>query len=365
MTETQIPATDKAELNWDALSSDPSFGDPSSKPTEVKPAEDPVNTDVIDPPAPAEPVKVEQLPVEVKEEPVVEAPKTEDADAITVTLDDISDVPATHAQGTYKALAQALGKEIKDESIDSFKEAFISKEEAETLAVANKEKFFSDLDPEVAAALELKELGVPKELIIEPTREIDNYLALDAAELVRADKNARGWTDENIDIEIENLIESGKLSHEDYKIRMELEASKADLLQQRAGIIQKYTEQKQQASARQLETERTQTISALDKVQEFLSVKIPKDVKDAFITKYRNGAYDKELSSPESKAEYILMKELGSKITKHLQTKVAAQVKKENTDKQLNIPPVTTSGGSQVKVNNQDDNWGPLERDFA
>lgn len=393
MPEIENTVAEKAELNWDALSSDPVFGEANHKSTEPVKVEDEINKDVVETPeqiaekesvakTEAEQKKVDEaaktatdalkeeaktlgLPeTATKEE--IEAKKVEIESPIKFTVEDIKDVPATHPQGSYKALAQTLGMEIAEESIDAFKEKFISKEEAEKLSKVSKETFFSDLDPEVAAALELKELGVPKELILEPTKEIDGYLKMDSAELVRADKMATdGWTPEMIDTEIESLIENGKLEHEASKIRIELNLQKTNILANRANLVQKYTEQKQSAAVQQKEQEKTQVISALNKVSTFAGVPIPKDVMQTFITKYNNGLYDKDLSSADIKANYIIMKELEGKIGKHIQNKASEKAKTELTNKLLNVPPLKQSGGGAVVTNNQQDNWSALEKDFG
>jgi hypothetical protein len=363
-SNTQAVETEKVKANWDAVSLDPVMGDPNYKPAEEPKKEDVIAKDVVDPPADEKPeeVKPEEKPVEEKKE---EKP-AETTDEIKVTLEDISEVPQTHKEGTLKYIAQQLGKEIKEESIDSFKEVFISKEEAENKAKITKEDIFAKLKPETAAALELQELGLPEDLILNPTKEIDEYLKLDAAALVRANLAATdGWTQEMIDTEIEDLIANGKLAHEDAKIRIDLNKQKNAILAQRTELVQKFTAQQQEAVSRQKEQEKTQFIETMNKVSTFMGVTIPDEVKKAFITKYNNGVYDKELSSIDTKVNYILKKELEGKITKHIQNKASEQAKKSVTDKLLNIPPVKANGGGKVITNEQIDNWGPLEEDFG
>lgn len=367
MSETQNIATEKVEANWDALSSDPILGDPNFKPTEVPVKEDEVAKDVADPPVIEE--KKEEVKEEVKDAPVVEEKKEEGAeltDELKITLEEISDVPQKHPDGSYKAIAQQLGAEIEEDTVESFKSKFISKEEAEKLAKVSKETFFADLDPEVAAALELKELGVPKEFILEPTKEIDAYLKMDDAELVRANLTATdGWTTDMIDTEIELLRESGNLGHEASKVRVALNNDKNAILQNRTELVNKYTVQKQEAATRQKEQQKIQFIETMNKVSTFMGVTIPKEVKEAFIAKYNNGVYDKELLSPDSQVNYVLKKELEGKITKHIQNKASEKAKKEVTDKLLNIPPVKPTSGGKAVINEQADNtWAAIEEDF-
>lgn len=367
-TINQDSPADKLTANWDALSFDKDFGDPSTKPVEPVKPEDAINADVVVPEEPKapEPVKEESKPAEPAK---VEPPKPAEEPIIDPEsiFDAIEGVPSTYPAGSYRALAQSLGEEIDEESIDAFKAKYVSKTEASKIATNTKEELFATLTPEVAAAFQLKELGIPDELLLQPTKEIDGYLALDDAELFRADKMATvGWTPEMIDIEIENLIESNKLTHESQKIRIELNGQKNNILASKDNLVQQYTQERQAVIVRQREQEKTQVKEALGKVLSFAGVPIPQKAKDDIILKYNNGLYDKYLSGADVKANYIIMKELEAKITKYVQSTAAARAKKEVTDKLLNIPPLKASGGSQAaQPSNQNDNWGPLERDFA
>lgn len=391
MAEPQTIAPDKVEANWDALSSDPIMGDPNYKPAEA-PKEDAINSDVIETDeqkAEKEAASKLESDNKIKEEKEasdklalsaaakelglpetatkeeIEAAKKAPSDELKITLEDISDVPQTHPEGSFKAFAQKLGAEIEEDTVDSFKAKFIPKEEAEKIARVNKEALFASLSPEVAAALELKELGIPDELLLDPTKDIDNYLKLDDAELVRANLAATdGWTTEMIDTEIESLVDSGKISHEAGKVRIDLNHQKNNILAHKTELVSKHTAQRQEVAARQKEQEKTQFIETMNKVSTFMGVTIPPEVKETFIKKYNSGLYDKDLSSVDAKVNYILKQELEGKISKHIQNKASEKAKKEVTDKLLNIPPVVENGGGRVITNVQNDNWGAIETDF-
>jgi hypothetical protein len=381
-------ATEKVEANWDALTSSQEFGEPSEKKEPVINTDEAVNKDVVETPeqiaekeaaakTESDNKLVEEkakadLATEAKElglsesatKEEIEAAKTAKADELS--LDEEKDAPAVYPPNSLRDIAQKLGVEIKDETPDAFKEVFITKEEAAKQAQISKEELFAQLKPETAAALELIELGVPDHLINNPTKEIDEYLRLDNAELLRAELSTYpNWTEDMVNKEIEDQIESGKIDHSTAKIRAELTTQKQALELQQTDILQKYREQNAQASQRQKELERTETIKALNNVSEIAGVKIPQKIKDNLIIKYNNGLYDKELSTAQSNAEYIVKKELEAAAIKQVLNKALEKVKSEATNKLLNIPPVKPNGGGTQIANEQHDNWSQLDKDFA
>jgi len=388
MSETN-KSTETVEANWDALTSSQEFGDATPKQEEKQ--EEVITKDVDETPeqvaektaetekavadalaleetnkaALAEEAKALNLPeTSTKEE--IEAAKLA-ATADELTLDEESDAPIVYPENSFKAIAQKLGADIKEDTAEAFKEVYITKAEAEKQAQVSKETYFANLDPKVAAALEMKELGVPDHLLLEPTKEIEGYLKLDDVELVRAElATIPNWTNEMIDKEIEDLIESGKIDHSAAKIRVELNNQKEAMALEHTNIIQKYTAQKQKAADEKKALERTETINELGKIQEIAGVKIPKKVMDALITKYTNGVYDKELSSASSRAEYIVKRELEAKAVAHIKNKVSEKAKADHTNKLLNIPTVKTAGGgSKQPTNTETDNWTALDKEFG
>jgi len=373
MSQEKNTATEMVEANWDALMMDPDMGDPNYKREEPK-QEDATLKDVVeedkekvDPPAEPEKEVKEEKQDTAKEETKEEAKTEEETeDEIQFSVDEIPGVPKTYKENSFQDIAQKMGVEIPEDNFDVFKEQFVPKTEVEKMVVKSKEDLFSTLKPEVATALELLEAGVPENLILEPTKELDTYLAMESVDLVRAEYATRpGWTEDMINTEIDSLVESGKIDHEASKIRVQLEADKKVILEQTKEIFQRHTEGRKQAELARVEQERNQTIEALNKVPAFMDVKIPQNVKDALVAKYRKGEYDKELSSPQARAEFIIKKELEAQIAKHLRNKVSEKVKKEATDKLLNIPPVKAAGGGAVKQPASEDNWGAIEKDFG
>ncbi len=350
------PQSDSVKANWDALSGfgetvvieEPKAATPeeeqikdtnSEKPEDVKPEEKPEEKPETEPAD-----KPEEKKEPVEEKPVVE-----------LTLEDIKDAPKTYEEGTFQSLAKELGVDIAEESFEAFKESFVSKAEFEKIKEQTTESLFQQLSPEVAAALKLKEMGVPDEQILIPTANIDKYLSLTDAELYRAELEAKKiYNEAEIELLMEKATaEDGNITVQAGIIRKDLEASKANLLARRDEIINQYTEQKKSADLQRKQAEVTQVKEALYNMKEFLGSPISDQIREALFAKYQNGAYDKDFADSKYKAEYIMKKEFGDKIAKHLQNKAFAAGEEKVTKKLSNIPEVKSTAVSKADTNNQ------------
>jgi hypothetical protein len=368
-TVTEQPSAVSA--NWDALKDI----DVVVETTTVKEESNPQNTDV-QPDAKVEDVKTETEPKaeepkeaekaeETKEESKEEEPK---APSFELKAEDIKDVPQTYEEGDWRAVAQDLGVSIKENSWEefqnTFKEQFVPKSEFEKVEKLSREKILSEFSPEVAAAIELANLGVPQDLIFEPTKQIDGWLALDSSALVREDLKARGYSDDVIDAKIEKLIEDDKLERDASLIREELKIAREQTLQQRTQIVQQKTEEKQRVQQQLKEQEFTQLTKALDNKQEFMGTQLSKEVKEAILKKAQTGAYDSVLSDPSFKVEAILYKEYGQKMTEYIKTKAFSEGKLTEVKKLSNIPPVESKTAGGVEQPKSSDNWAALKGAF-
>lgn len=362
------PSREAIETNWDALTN--AFEGKKleqESPAPEKPEEKPTTEE-----APPE-LKIEEKPTE--EKPTEEKPEgeksaeekpAEEAGAIKFSVEDIEGVEQEAPEGSWFAVAKEAGLKIENDSFEDFKKALIDPyikqvEEAKTMTVEN---LFSGLKPETVAAFKLMEMGIPEDKLFEPTKEIDNYLAMDAAELIRADKEALKWAPEMIDAELELLTTKNLLNHEADKIRMALSANREAILQERQSYIEQYESKKEQAILAQKEQEKTHFKQAMDTVSSFMDVPVPSEVKEAVMRKFNSGAYDNLLTTPESKAEYILYKELGQKIAKTLKSTAFAQGKETIRKNLLAVPPATNNNAGQQQVTNQDtvDPWSAVDK---
>ena len=89
------------------------------------------------------------------------------------------------------------------------------------------------------------------------------------------------------------------------------------------------------------------------------------ELKQAIWEKYRQGAYDKDLSSPQAMAELILYKELHQKILKNVENTAYQRGRDEKTKKLLNVPPLEKGAGNRVVQPKQFNNFEILGEDFG
>lgn len=352
---------------------------PTTNPTDIQ------KEDVITPPADiTEPAKTEEVAEKPKEEATKEEVKKEEPskteavkeevvtptdDSLELKVEDIKDLPTVHDEGSWKGVASDLGFDLPEDSFEvftkTFKENFVPKAEVDRLTAVSRESLLATLDPKIATAFELIEMGVPQELALNPTKLQDDYLAMESAALVRESLAAqKGWTDEMVDAQMEELAaDPQKLEVKANIVRANLNAVKQDILQEQAQLVQKFTEQKQQEAYQRKVAADNQFKEALTKESTFMGLKLSQEVKDAILTKYSKGLYEDALNPAQAKLRAILQLEYGDKFAKVVQSKAKEEGKAEIVRKLSDIPPKTPQGGSRVQVvssDNHNENKAPL-----
>ena len=194
-------------------------------------------------------------------------------------------------------------------------------------------------------------MGIPDELLLNPTKEIDDLLTLSPVELVRKEYEAKGMSEDVIDIAIEQDIADEKIDSKAKLIQFNLNQNKENIINTKNQLVAKYTQDKQLAIETQKKQEVTQITEELNKISDFLGAKVSKEAINGIIAKVNKGLYDSELSNPASKATLILYKEFGEKLAKLSKDKALAQGKAEVTSKLSNIPPSQGQSGSRVDMN--------------
>ena len=304
------------------------------------------------------------------DKPIEEQAKTEPAKEeptvnplFEIKVDDLKDVPKTYEDGTFQSLAKdGWGVDLQEESFEAFKEHFVPKSELETVKNTTKETLLAQYNPETAAAIEMLELGLPQELILEPTRNIDNAISsldaalkLSSAELVRAVlENTEGWTPDLIETELDELATNGKLEHKAQIERLNIIADKKSLgeqretvLKTRSELVAKHTTDRQRIEQQKKEQDTSLFLKTLNDKSDFMGVPVPKEFKDAIALKFRGGLYDNQLSEAQTKVNAILFHELGGKFAKLLNDSALAKGKESEIKKAANIPPTVNAGGGQ------------------
>lgn len=355
-TATVAPMWEVLSANMEVITPEPATPEKAPDINADNLEETPVETPTETPAAP-QTTPTETAPKETTPEP-------EPGDLVEFTLDDVQGAEKVFEPNTAQAIAQELGISLETDSFDSLKQVvkdrFVDKEEFEAYkAKVDQEYIANTFSPEVAAAIHQVELGLPKELIFEPTKQIDEFLSLDDVELVRKKYELNpNMTPDLIDVQIEEDIATGRIDAQAKILRINLNENRENILNERTQLIEKYTQEKQLAVVRQKEQEFNQVKEALSNVSDFLGVRVNKDAINGIISKLSKGAYDGELSAPVSKAQLILYKEFGERFAKLAQDKARAQGKAEITAKLSNVPIKTGSGSGRVIPkgdNKQDD----------
>lgn len=297
-----------------------------------------------------------------------EAALKEDAPIFELKPEDIKDAPLEFEEGDWRGVGHDLGLSIKENSFESFQEAvkeqYVPKTEYEKALQLSEKEVLAKFKPEVAAAIELANMGVPQELIFEPTKQIDGYLSLEDSALVREDLKAQGYTEELTDAKMEEMIEAGKVETAAKILRFELGKQKEAILQQRQQIVEQRTAEIAQVQRQTKEKENTQIKEALNNMSEFIGVPLTKEAKEVIAKKLQAGAYDKELSSAQLKVAAILHKEFGQRFTEHMKNKFLNDGKMAEVKKLSNVPPVVTSSAGVEKQTTQLGNWEALKGAF-
>lgn len=370
MTETntateniQREAAIVAKPNLDALSSAdfPEYAGiiPEQPKVEEVKKEEPIDAD-----APAE-IKLEE-----EKKPVVEEVKVEEKKEEELVLEGVKPLELTlettePEEGSWLAVAKAKGLEITEDSVEAYDEAIIKPyiEKLEAIQTKKVEEYLTDVDPKIRMQIELNKAGLSFEEINAPLENIAKFLSLDDTALYREDLLARysKAAPEWIDAEVEKAVESGQVSHEATRIRLELDAVKAGINEERNQIIEKYKANKDNFLTSQRNEEVASVTKAMNDMSSLMGKTIPEDIRKQLGVNYSKGEYDQLLKDPQVIAEFIAYKKLGQQITKNIETESFNKGKLEQAKKLHNTPPVTTGGaGSQLVAKTGDGNLDNL-----
>lgn len=293
-----------------------------------------------------------------------------------VSKDELEGNTDESQDGTFKYLAEQLGYEVPAEFNEDF-ESFKALQEAKMNEVKEssfnegKESVFSTLRPEVRAALELAqnygELTLQE--IVQPTIEIDNFLKMSDAELVREELKAANpkWTDEIVDREMEMLSEKeGAIEHAAAKVRATLEQSKEEIQLEHTAKLTQYQEMAQQAKLQDRQKEVESLKTALDRVPTFLDKKLTDTDKQFLIQKAQAGYLEQLKNDPDRLAKAMLFDQFGEKGLKHYRDRVAQEVRLEHKANLHNVPPTKDGTGNRTVVTKPITNqWDVLDKEFG
>ena len=364
--ESSAPARANFELLSDDtfLNSNYNEATEEAKPTEIT-KEDASKDEVKDLGLEPE-VKVEEAakPTEAKEESTTE---TETLDLEPLSLEDTnSNEPE---DGSWAYIAKLDGLELKEDSLEAYKEAITAPYEEKLREVESltTEKLISKFeDPNVKMVFQLAEAGLTFDEIVAPFTKINEFKSMPALELVRKNLELThtDWTPDMIDTEMEILTAvDGRLEHEHKKIIVELDNIQREEQYRREDIVNNYKVNAEKYAMQERVQNLESVSKALNNMSEFMGSPLTSEVKQGLTERMNNGKYDQMFNDPIKKAEFIAYIELGQKAQKNLEAKSYAKGRLEITKKLHNTPPLTSGGAGKSITTNTEGNFERLKGD--
>jgi len=364
--ESSAPVRTNFELLSDDtfLNSNYNEGTEESKPTEITKeddSKDEVKDLGLEPEAKTEEVA---KPTEVKEEVAAE---TETLDLEPLSLEDNnSNEPE---EGSWAYIAKLDGLELKEDSLDAYKEAITApyEEKLREIEHLTTDKLLSKFeDPNVKMVFQLAEAGLTFDEIVAPFTKINEFKAMPALDLVRKNLELThtDWTPDMIDTEMEILTAvDGRLEHEHKKIIVELDNIQREEQYRREDIVNNYKVNAEKYAMQERVQNLESVSKALNNMSEFMGSPLTSEVKQGLTERMNNGKYDQMFNDPIKKAEFIAYIELGQKAQKNLEAKSYAKGRLEITKKLHNTPPLTTGGAGKSITTNAEGNFERLKGD--
>ena len=310
--------------------------------------------------------KVEEVakPTQAKEESTTE---TETLDLEPLSLEDNnSNEPE---DGSWAYIAKLDGLELKEDSLEAYKEAITAPYEEKLREVESltTEKLISKFeDPNVKMVFQLAEAGLTFDEIVAPFTKINEFKAMPALELVRKNLELThtDWTPDMIDSEMEILTAvDGRLEHEHKKIIVELDSIQREEQYRRQDIVNNYKVNAEKYAMQERVQNLESVSKALNNMSEFMGSPLTSEVKNGLTERMNNGKYDQMFNDPIKKAEFIAYMELGQKAQKNLEAKSYAKGRLEITKKLHNTPPLTSGGAGKSITTNAEGNFERLKGD--
>ncbi len=365
--EVQREVVDAPRKNFELLSNDTFLNGEinnvvEEKPTEVVETPKDVVTDLG--------LEAEKPVEEVKEEVVVEEKPTEVVEE-KLELDELSLETETNQEaeeGSWAAIAKLDGFELKEDTLEAYKEAITSPYESKLKEMESltTDKLLSKFTPEVKMLFDLAEAGLTIDQIVAPYTKLNELRSMSPAELVRLNLEGtkKDWSPEMIDAEMEILTAvDGRLEHEHKKLIVELDVMQKEEQDYRNGLIEKYKSNSENTLLTEKRNGVESVTKALNNMSVFMDQPLSPEVKQGLVERMNSGKYDQLFNDPKEKAEFITWKELGQKAQKNLVAKSYAKGKSEITNKLHNIPPVVTGGAGINTTQNTTGNFEKLKGD--
>lgn len=363
-TEQQTTDSSAAPTNpWDSVFTQ----EVEIQPETVTTTEETEPTLTIEPEKPAQTTE----PTTTTEEKPAETTEPAPADDILkLDVSDLKDVPKTYEEGTLQRLAQDLGVSVDKEDYEAvktaLKESFVSKSEFEKVQQSTTESLYEKLDPRIATAFKMIDLGIDPSMAFNPTSKHDYLLNLDSAELLRLKlEGTEGYDADMVDAQLEEWTTNDKLETLAKIEKANLAQEKQTILNTQSQLYNQLSEQRSQQTVKAKQESDQKFFEALNKESAFLGLPISKEVKAAIEAKYRAGSYDNVLSEAQSKVKSIMQHEFGNKFQEIALKKAEEKGKAEIVRKLSDVPTKKDFGGGRPTASQESDNKNPFADVFG
>lgn len=266
-----------------------------------------------------------------------------------LTLDDEKDSKEVEID-EWNKLAEHEGLKIEKNDYQSYIKAHDEKRDADkTKEWEEKIQQASQLsidkvlekvkDPKARLLIEMAQIeGMTFDKIAQPLIDVQNAKKMTDEELVRKDRQLKGWKADMIDTEIEELTEREKIKHEADKVRMELDEVEAEIQTSYNNRLTKHKEliESQQLRERQADHESMEKI--FSKTDKFMDLEVPKETREKIIANYKAGKYDNLIKDPEFRSKAILHHLFGDKAKSLLKANSFVEGRSTKTKALHNIP---------------------------
>lgn len=249
--------------------------------------------------------------------------------------------PADKPGYSWKDVAKEFKMELKEDTLESFKEAFEAKSEV------NLTKF----KPETQRLIKFTEAGGSIDDFVQPFSKIDAAMALSDADLVDEHLKLTGWNDdERREAKLQRMVEDGEVDIVAGNLRKELnnyrETIKNDIIEKRTKAQEAYDKRSGEARIEEAKVVKQQ----LDGIKEFMMTSVSDDNRAYIAKKFEAGGYESDFKDPKVLAEFFLWKEFGKTGMQNIQTKIKREVEREYLNDRHNVPPRNGKAGSVVKA---------------
>lgn len=305
--------------------------------------------------------KQEEQPKEAeKSEEKVEKAEEKKPEATTETelelkLDDDSLQLKDETKVWQETAKDIFGIEVAEDTYEAFVEASkkaieLAKEEGRNATIQSE---LAKMPVEAQTDFLLLQAGYTREQINEPTKEIDQALAMSSIDLVKYNMELEGYSPELIEKEIEILTEKGLVDHEAEKHRLFLKNARETVLSDRANLAQQVATNYQARLEAERQAELQTMTNAFDTVKDFMGHAINENTRKEIAKRYAEGKYDAVLNDPIKKAEFLLYHNFGEQVVKNIRNKALEEGREKVTKHLSNIPPVPQQNNSTVIVKKQ------------